>query len=105
MTTATTVDISTLLYTLPSPSGGRLCLSGSGVSVRQVSILYNEGLSPEEIQAEYPHLTMPAIYAAITYYLANKAKMDAELEEDIREGERLRDFYEKHGHFPPFDEK
>lgn len=84
MTTATTVDISTLLYTLPSPSGGRLCLAGSGVSVRQVSMLYNEGLSPEEIQAEYPHLTMPAIYAAIAHYLANKAKMDAELQESNR---------------------
>jgi uncharacterized protein (DUF433 family) len=68
MTTATTVEISTLLYTLPSPSDGRLCLFGSGVSVRRVSILYNEGLSPEEIQAEYPHLSTPAIYAAIAHY-------------------------------------
>lgn len=100
MATATTVEIGTLLWMMPSASGGRLCLAGSGVSVRQVSCLYNKGLTADEILVEYPHLTLPAIYAAITHYLANKARMDAELEEDQRQSEADRLYYEKRGKLP-----
>lgn len=84
MTAPSLVDVGTLLYILPSPSGGRLCISGSGVSVRQISILYNEGLTPEQIIEQYPHLKLPGVHAAIAHYLANKERMDAELEEEGR---------------------
>ncbi|MGE0601225.1 MAG: DUF433 domain-containing protein [Dehalococcoidia bacterium] len=97
------VDISTLLWIMPSPSGGRLCLAGSGVSVRRISGLYNEGLTPEQMIEEFPHLTLPAVYAAITYYLANRERMDAELIADEQEAERLFRYYEQHGEFPDFD--
>ena len=100
MATATTVEIGSLLWMMPSASGGRLCLAGSGVSVRQVSFLYNQGLTAEEILVDYPHLTLPPIYAAIAYYLANKARLDAEEEEDNRQMEADRVYYEKHGKLP-----
>jgi uncharacterized protein (DUF433 family) len=100
MAAAPAFDIGTLLEIKPSASGGRLCLAGTGISVRQISWLYNEGLTPEEILVEYPHLSLPGIYAAITYYLANKAKMDSEAEADQRQSERDRQYYEKHGRLP-----
>lgn len=85
MTAPALVDVGTLLYMLPSPTGGRLCVTGSGVSVRQISVLYNEGLSPEEIVHNYGTLlTLPGVHAAIAHYLANKQRMDAELEEEGR---------------------
>ena len=95
------VDISSLLWVMPSASGGRLCLAGSGVSVRRISGLYNEGLTPEQMIEEFPHLTLPAVYAAITYYLANRTPMDAELIADEQESEEARIYYEKHGKLPP----
>lgn len=79
------VELASLLYVLPSPAGGRLCVTGTGISVRKISILYNEGLTPDEIVAELPHLTLPGVHAAIAYYLANRPRMDAELEEELRE--------------------
>ena len=96
----TTVDISTLLWMMPSPAGGRLCLADSGVSLRTVIWLYKLGSSPEEIQDDYKHLQLPAIYAAIAHYLANQAKLDAEWAEDDAESERYRIYYEKHGKLP-----
>lgn len=85
MTAPALVDVGTLLYTLPSPTGGRLCVTGSGVSVRQIAVLYNEGLTPEEIVQNYGTLlNLPGVHAAIAHYLANKARMDAELEEEER---------------------
>jgi uncharacterized protein (DUF433 family) len=100
MTTPTITEVGSLLYVLPSASGGRLCLTGSGVSVRSIIWLYNLGLTPEEIQVEYSHLTLPPIYAAIAYYLANKQRLDAQIAEDSREFDELADFYEKHGRLP-----
>ncbi len=49
----------------------------------------------------YPWLTLPAVYAAITYYVANRARMDAELIADEKESDEDRIYYEKHGKLPP----
>lgn len=73
--------------------------------MRRISCLYNEGLTPEQMIEEFPRLTLPAVYAAITYYLANRARMDAELIADEKEAERLHAYYLKHGEFPDFDPK
>ena len=39
--------------------------------------LFNRGVPPDAIQREhYPTLTLEEVYATITYYLHNKAKVD-----------------------------
>ncbi len=95
------IEISSLLWMMPSASGGRLCLAGSGVSVRRISGLYNQGLTPDQIIEEFPNLTLPAVYAAIAYYLANRQRMDAELIADEKEADEAHAYYEKHGELPP----
>jgi uncharacterized protein (DUF433 family) len=81
--TPAVVDIGTLLHSKPGVNGGRVCLAGTGISVRAIASVYNEGLTPEEILRDcYTHVDLPRIYAAITYYLANKAAIDADLEAD-----------------------
>lgn len=80
-----TVDISTLLHSKPGVNGGRVCLAGTGLSVRAIAVLHNEGLTPEEILRDcYTHVDLPRIYAAIAHYLANKAAIDADIEADER---------------------
>lgn len=84
------VDISTLLHSKPGVNGGRVCLAGTGLSVRAIAVLYNEGLSPEEILRDcYTHVDLPRIYAAIAHYLANKAAIDADLAADADLFDRL----------------
>lgn len=101
MTAPPITDVASLLYLKPSASGGRLCVAESGVSVRTVFCLYNEGRSPEQIFEDYDGtIPLPGVYAAIAYYLANKARLDAELEADNREFDELKEFYEKHGRLP-----
>jgi uncharacterized protein (DUF433 family) len=101
MAAATTVEIGTLLWMMPSASGGRLCLAGTGISVVQISCLYNEGLTPQEIAESYPTLDLPRIHAAIAHYLANKSAMDAQMEADSREYDEDKLYYETHGKLPP----
>jgi uncharacterized protein (DUF433 family) len=100
------VELGSMLYVFPSPAGGRLCVTGTGISVRQIFCMFNNGDSPEAIAADYaPHLPLAGVYAAIAYYLANKTNLDAELEADDAESRRLQKSYEKHGHFPEFAQK
>ncbi len=74
----TLVDIGSLVTTTPGVRGGRPYIAGAGVTVRRiVDMRYREGLSPEQIVEDMPHLTLAGVYAALTFYHANQAQMDA----------------------------
>jgi hypothetical protein len=47
------------------------------------------GISAEEICRQNPDLDPSLFYAALAYYLANRVQIDADLEHDRIEGERL----------------
>lgn len=84
------VDISTLLHSKPGVNGGRVCLAGTGISVRAIAVQYKEGRTPQEIVDDYsPAIDLPRVYAAITYYLANKAAIEADLAADAELFDRL----------------
>jgi hypothetical protein len=42
------------------------------------------GMSPVEIVATYPTLSVPAVYAALAYYHAHREEIDADLADDER---------------------
>lgn len=48
------------------------------------------GLSPAQIHAEHPHLSLAQIYAALSYYYDHKTEMDEEIARRYQEVERLR---------------
>src|SRR5437870_10697377 len=65
---------------------------GTRVSLDSVVYRFLEGLSPETIQADcFPALTLDQVYGAISYYLANRAKIDRYLREADDEYEQFRD--------------
>ena len=55
-------------------------IKGTRVGIETVLDDYLEGASPEEIAARYHSLSLEQIYATITYYLHNRAQVDAYLE-------------------------
>jgi uncharacterized protein (DUF433 family) len=76
-------DIGTLITCTPGVYGGRPCLAGTRYAILEVAVHHNAGESAEEIAASY-HLPLSHVYAGIAYYLANKASIDAALEEERR---------------------
>ena len=72
-------DIGTLITRHPGIHGGCPIIAGTGVTVRRIAVLYKEGLSPEEIADEIPHLTLAQVYAALAYYHANRDEIEADL--------------------------
>jgi uncharacterized protein (DUF433 family) len=58
---------------------GGFYLIGSRVSLESVVCLFLDGASPETIVDEFSTLTLEQVYGAITFYLANRAEIDAQL--------------------------
>jgi len=55
-------------------------IAGTRVGIETVLCDYQEGASPEEIVLRYPTLSLEQIHATITYYLANRVKVEAYLD-------------------------
>ena len=82
-------DIGTLIAQSPGVCGGHPRIAGTGVSVRRIAGWYKQGQTPEEIADQYGHLTLLQVFAALTYYHANRDEIDAELAEEEAEYDRL----------------
>ena len=86
---ATVTEIGSLISRHPDIRGGRPCIAGTGVSVRRIAQWHNMGLIPEEIARKLGHLSLAQVHAALAYYHANQAEIDADLETETRDTEAL----------------
>ena len=76
---AIVTDIGSLIGRSDDVRGGRPRVAGTGVTVQRIVGWYKQGLSPEEIRTEIPHLSIAQVYAALTYYHANRDEIEADL--------------------------
>ena len=65
------------------------------MSVHAIASRYASGQSAEEIAADIPDIPLSHIHAALAYYLANRAQIDAELEAEAAEHDRLYEEWER----------
>ena len=69
---------------------GAPVIAAANFKVQQIALDYLKfGNDVDEIQKQHPFLTKIQIQAAISYYLAHKESFDAEIEESLREYEKL----------------
>jgi uncharacterized protein (DUF433 family) len=61
--------------------GGTIRVGGTRMTLDLVIAEHQAGASPELIADKYDALSLPDIYAAITYYLRHQAEMDVYLEQ------------------------
>jgi uncharacterized protein (DUF433 family) len=83
------VDISSFVTRVQGVKGGRPCINGTGVTVKRIAGWHRLGMSPEDIATQYGHLTLAQVHAALAYYYANREEIDADLEEEAAEYDRL----------------
>lgn len=71
--------------------GGVPVIAETGVKVLDVAIRYEVmGMTPEEIMVALPHLDLPQIHGALSYYYAHKAQLDKEWKASLKKIARLR---------------
>ncbi len=85
----TITDIGTLIVQTPGTCGGRPRIAGSRITVQYIVNEIKAGVSPEEILDSKTHLTLGGIYAALSYYYANKESLDTEFAAYDEECDRL----------------
>lgn len=68
---------------------GRLCVAGTGTTVHRIAVWYKMGWSAEEISRRYEHLPIANVYAALAFYHANQAEIEAEIEADQAEESQI----------------
>jgi len=87
--TATIIDIGTLIVHAPDICGDRPRIAGTRVTVGRIATLWKQGLTPEEIADNWDYLSMAQVYAALTYYHANREEIENALRQDREDYDRL----------------
>src|SRR5690348_9819070 len=60
-------------------------IAGTRMKVTQIAVETKAlGYSPQDIQDAHPHLSLAQIHAALAYYYAHQAEVDAEIERQDR---------------------
>ena len=85
----TSVRLGSLLHSRPDLHRGRPCLAGTGMTVHAVAVRHMQGMTAEKILEQFPDLDLARIYAALAFFYANRARIEAEIEADDRFGEEL----------------
>ena len=83
------VAIDSLLVSSPDIRNGRPRIAGTGITVHRIVSWYKLGHTAEEIARRYGHITVAQVYAALAYYHANQAEIEADLASDAAEADRL----------------
>ena len=84
------MSVATSEIQLTRTNAGVLRIGKTRVSLDSVIIAFNQGSTPEEIVCDYDSLTLPDVYATVSYYLQNRAVVDAYLAERAIQNEALR---------------
>ena len=78
-------------------NAGVLRIGDTRVSLDSVIIAFNQGATPEQIVQDYDSLSLIQVYAAISYYLQNRAVVDKYLAERKKRRKELRSQYDQKG--------
>jgi uncharacterized protein (DUF433 family) len=101
MASSTPTNIGTFIVSDPEFRHGRPCIAGTGMSVHAVAQRYLQGQTAEDIAADIPDIPPSHIYAAVAYYLANRAQIDGELARENDEADRIYEHWKRNKETEP----
>jgi uncharacterized protein (DUF433 family) len=82
--------IATLTVPLRREEDGTIRIGSTRVTLDTLIAVFNQGATPEAIVQRFPILDLKAVYAVATYYLQNRAEVDAYLRQRELEADALR---------------
>ncbi|NIL97142.1 MAG: DUF433 domain-containing protein [Planctomycetales bacterium] len=87
--------LETNLVRTPDVCGGRLRIDGTRMTVNQIVSMHKQGLSAEQIVAQYPQRTLGEIYTVLAWYYAHQGAFDDELAAETAAEEEARQAIEQ----------
>lgn len=79
MNAAPTIEIGSLITRSPGIKRGAPRVAGTGITVRTIARLHQQGLTPEEIAISRYSLKLEQVHAALAYYFANQDEIDRDI--------------------------
>ena len=79
MNARATVEIGGLITRTPGIKRGVPRVAGTGITVRTIARLHQQGLTPEEIAISRYNLRLEQVHAALAYYFANRDEIDSDI--------------------------
>lgn len=68
------------ITTEPGISKGSPIIAGTRIRVLDITIEYEYlGYTPDEIVSAHPHLTLPQVHDALSFYYENREELDQEI--------------------------
>jgi uncharacterized protein (DUF433 family) len=75
----------------PGVCGGRACIAGHRVRVLDIVVWHeHQGMSPDEIVAQVPTLTLAEVHAALAYYFDHMDEIREEMRAERAQAEESR---------------
>jgi uncharacterized protein (DUF433 family) len=75
----------------PGVCGGKPRIAGHRIRVQDIAVWHEyQGLSPDEIVAQFPQITLADIYAALSYYHDHREEIRRQMDETEALVERLK---------------
>lgn len=84
-----TVEIGSLITRSPGIKRGVPRVAGTGITVRTIARLHQQGLTPEEIAISRYNLKLEQVHAALAYYFANRDEINADIARQDQETLRI----------------
>lgn len=75
---------------LRKDASGVLRVGKSRVTLDLVIYEFNQGETPEEIAMHYPSVKLEDVYSVVSYYLNNRTRVDAYLQERKKHADQIR---------------
>src|SRR5688572_12103793 len=84
--TPTAPALAEYIVKTPGTCGGQPRIAGTRIKVKHVYTWVEQmGMTPAQVVAEYPQLTMAQVHAALTYYWSHQS----EIHQDVENEEKL----------------
>ena len=78
----------------------RMCIKGTATTVHRIARWWRTGMTADDIAAEFPHLSLAGVHAALAYYFANREQIDSEIEAEIAEERKIVNEHSRHKRMP-----
>jgi uncharacterized protein (DUF433 family) len=83
--------ISEHIESTPGVCGGRPRIAGHRIQVEDIVVWHErQGLSPDEIVAQFPQITLADVYAALAYYHDHQTDIRESMRQDEKYAEAMR---------------
>ena len=84
--------ISEHIESTPGVCGGKPRIAGHRIRVADIVVWHEkQGLSPDEIVAQFPQITLADVYAALAYYHDHREEIRASMQQDEKFADAMRE--------------